>query len=435
MPSNLESIDAEIIALTHDGQGLANLDGQKIFIPGALPGELVRVVIRRRKRRYREAQLVEVLSPAASRVDPPCAYFGRCGGCTIQHLNYETQVKFKHSVVREALLRIAGIEPREWLPPITGPEWHYRRRARLGVRYVLGKERVLVGFKERATRYITDMASCRVLVKPADALPELLARLIDKTTLTKRLPQVEIAVGELSQAAVFRVLDEPSADDLRLFSEFGWKNKIDIYLQRGGPGTVQALDHAAVRLLTYTLPEFDIKLEFTPTDFVQINANINAAMVCQIIELLDIDSTEQVLDLYCGLGNFSLPIARRSKSVLGVEGEAGLVARAAHNARLNGIKNAQFGSADLSKPDWSFLREAWDLVLLDPPRSGAYAVVKQMKRMGPRHVAYVSCHPATLARDAKELVESQGYRLHAVGIADMFPHTSHVEVMALFERA
>ncbi len=435
MPGNPESIDAEIVDLTHDGQGVANLDGHKIFISGALPGELVRVALRRRKRRYQEAQLVEVLRPAASRVDPPCAYFGRCGGCAIQHLDYGAQVEFKQSVVREALVRIAGLEPDEWLPPITGPEWHYRRRARLGIRYVPGKERVLVGFKERATRYITDMASCRVLVKPVDALPDALAKLIDKTTLTTRLPQAEIAVGESARAVVLRVLDEPSDDDLRLVTQFGWEHEIDVYLQRGGPGTVQALDAAAARPLSYSLPDFDVALEFAPTDFVQVNAAINVAMVRRVIELLDIDAKERVLDLYCGLGNFSLPIARRAESVLGVEGEAGLVARAAHTSRQNGIKNARFVSADLSEPGWSFLRETWDLVLLDPPRSGAHAVVTQMKRVGPRHIAYVSCHPATLARDAKELVESQGYRLHAAGIADMFPHTRHVEVMALFERA
>lgn len=435
MASSPEHVDAEIIDLTHDGQGVADIDGEKIFISGALPGELVRVSLRRRKRRFREAQLVDVLRPSDSRVEPPCSYFHRCGGCAVQYLDYDAQVEFKQSTVRQALVRIGGIEPARWLEPITGPEWHYRRRARLGVRFVPGKERVLVGFKERATRYVTDMDSCRVLVKPADEFPALLARLIEQTSLTKRLPQAEIAVGESAVAVVLRVLDEPNDNDMRLFAEFGVQHDIDIYLQRGGPGTVQSLDAAIVKPLAYSLPKFDVRLEFAPTDFVQVNAEINEAMVGRTVELLEIGASDGVLDLYCGLGNFSLPIARRADSVLGIEGEAGLVARAAQNARQNGIENARFISADLSEPDWSFLREAWDLVILDPPRSGAQATVTQMKRMGPRRIAYVSCHPATLARDAKELVESQGYRLYAAGIADMFPHTHHVEAMALFERA
>jgi 23S rRNA (uracil1939-C5)-methyltransferase len=433
MSSSPGHVEAEIIDLTHDGLGVADLDGRRIFVAGALVGERVRIAPRRRKRRYQEAELVEVLRPAETRVDPPCQYFGRCGGCAVQHLAYPAQVEFKEAVVRETLARIADLEPAEWLAPITGPEWHYRRRARLGARFVAGKDRVLVGFKERATRFVTDMSSCRVIVKPLDALPEPLAKLIDQTTLTKRLPQAEFAVGEAARAVVLRVLDEPSAEDLSLFRTFGQQHDIDIYLQRGGPGTVQALDPDTAKTLAYSLPEFDVTLEFAPTDFVQVNAQVNEAMVRRTTELLNVAPTDRVLDLYCGLGNFSLPLARQAATVLGVEGEGGLVARAAHNARRNGLKNAHFVTADLSEPDWSFMRESWDLVILDPPRSGAHAAVTQMKRMGPRRVAYVSCHPATLARDAKELID-QGYRLRAAGIADMFPHTHHVEAMALFER-
>jgi 23S rRNA (uracil1939-C5)-methyltransferase len=352
----------------------------------------------------------------------------------VQHLAYAAQVEFKQTVVREALARIADLEPAEWLAPITGPQWHYRRRARLGVRFVAGKDRVLVGFKERATRFITDMSSCRVLVKPLDALPGLLATLIDRTTLTSRLPQAECALGESARAVVLRVLDQPSEEDLRLFKEFGQQHGIDVYLQRGGPGTVQALDPESAKPLDYRLPDFGLTLEFAPTDFVQINAHINEAMVSRTVELLGVEPSDRVLDLYCGLGNFSLPLARHAATVLGVEGEGGLVARAAHNARSNGLANARFVTADLSEPEWSFMRESWDLVVLDPPRSGASAAVTQMKRMAPRRIAYMSCHPATLARDAKELIDSQGYRLRAAGIADMFPHTRHVEVLAIFER-
>jgi 23S rRNA (uracil1939-C5)-methyltransferase len=427
-------VDAEIIDLTHDGQGVADLDGHRVFVSGALPGEFVRLAPRRRRRRYQEADLVRVLRSVESRVDPPCPYFGRCGGCAVQHLAYAKQVEFKETVVREALARLADLEPAEWLAPIIGPEWYYRRRARLGVRFVAGKGRVLVGFKERATRYITDMSNCRVLVQPLDALPGQLATLINQMTLKQRLPQAEIAAGESARAVVLRVLDAPTEEDLRLLIEFGQQHEIDVYLQRGGPGTVQALDPETTKPLAYGLPEFGLTLEFAPTDFVQVNARVNEAMVSWTVEQLGVESSDRVLDLYCGLGNFSLPLAKRAAVVVGVEGEGGLVARAAHNARRNGLENTRFVTADLSEPGWSFMRESWDLVVLDPPRSGAHVAVTQMARMGPRRIAYVSCHPATLARDAKELIDSQGYRLCAVGIADMFPHTHHVETLALFER-
>ncbi len=434
MPSSPNHVDAEIIDLTHDGQGVADLDGHRVFVSGALPGEFVRLAPRRRRRRYQEADLVRVLRSVESRVDPPCPYFGRCGGCAVQHLAYAKQVEFKETVVREALARLADLEPAEWLAPIIGPEWYYRRRARLGVRFVAGKGRVLVGFKERATRYITDMSNCRVLVQPLDALPGQLATLINQMTLKQRLPQAEIAAGESARAVVLRVLDAPTEEDLRLLIEFGQQHEIDVYLQRGGPGTVQALDPETTKPLAYGLPEFGLTLEFAPTDFVQVNARVNEAMVSWTVEQLGVESSDRVLDLYCGLGNFSLPLAKRAAVVVGVEGEGGLVARAAHNARRNGLENTRFVTADLSEPGWSFMRESWDLVLLDPPRSGAHVAVTQMARMGPRRIAYVSCHPATLARDAKELIDSQGYRLCAVGIADMFPHTHHVETLALFER-
>ena len=429
-----EFLDVRIIDLTHDGQGVADLGERRVFVPGALAGERIRLAPRRRRRQYQEADLIEILEPSPARVTPPCEYFGRCGGCAVQHLSYEAQIPFKQAIVGEALARIAGAEPQAWLEPIVGPEWHYRRRARLGVRFVKGKERVLVGFKERATRYVTDMASCRVLVEPLDRLPGELGELIGRTTLQRRLPQAELAAGEAARAVVLRVLDEPASEDLALFAEFGRKQDLDVYLQRGGPGTVRALDPESARPLAYTLPDFDVTLRFEPTDFLQVNAQVNAALVGETLRLLDVRATDRVLDLYCGLGNFSLPLARHAGKVLGVEGDGGLVARAANNARLNELANVSFVAGDLSQPEWSFMREAWDLVVLDPPRSGAQTVVAQMARMKPRRVAYISCHPATLARDAKELIDSQGYRLIAAGIADMFPHTHHVEAIALFER-
>ena len=425
---------ARVVDLSHDGSGIAQLGQRRIFVPGALPGERVRVLPRKRRRQYQLGDLVEIVEASGARVEPPCDYFGRCGGCAVQHLDYAAQVSFKESMLRGALARIGGVEPETWLDPITGPEWNYRRRARLGVRYVKGKRRVLAGFKERATRYVTDMRSCMVLVKPFDQLPGPLGEMIGQTSLWRRLPQVEVAAGEDVAAVVFRVLDEPSEADLKLFDEFGRRWNLDVYLQRGGPGTVRPLDAGRARRLAYRLAEFDVELWFAPTDFLQINARVNESLVARVVRLLEPGPADRVLDLYCGLGNFSLPLARRAGHVLGVEGDGGLVARAAANARLNGLENASFSACDLNEPGWGFLRGAWDMVVLDPPRSGAGVVVNEMAAIGPRRIAYVSCHPATMARDAGTLIESGGYRLLAAGVADMFPHTHHVEAVALFER-
>ena len=428
-----EFLEVRVIDLTHDGQGIANLGERRVFVPGALPGERIRIAPRRRRRQYHEADLIEVLEPSPMRVEPPCEYFGLCGGCAVQHLSYEAQVSFKQNVVEEAFSRIASVQPDLWLPPILGPEWHYRRRARLGVRYVKGKERVLVGFKERATRYVTDMTTCRVLVEPLNGLPGMLSEVIEKSSLQSRLPQAELVAGEDTCAIVLRVLDEPTKKDLALFSDVASKWEIDIYLQRGGPGSVLSLNPKTAKQLSYSLDDFDVLLHFNPIDFIQVNATVNAALVRQVMDLLQVQSTDRVLDLYCGIGNFSLPLARHASEVLGVEGDAGLVARAASNARLNGLDNTSFVACDLNQSEWRFMSEAWDIVLLDPPRSGAQSIIQQMSSVAPRFVAYVSCHPATLARDTKDLI-SQGYHMIAAGIADMFPHTHHVEAIAIFER-
>lgn len=434
MAAMSDDVVARIVDLSHDGCGIAKLGERAVFIPGALPGERVRLLPRKRRRQYQLGDLVEIVEPSESRVEPPCEYFGRCGGCAVQHLEYAAQVAFKESALREALARIGAVEPETWLPPITGPEWYYRRKARLGVRYVKGKQRVLAGFKERATRYVTDMGSCMVLVKPFDRLPGPLGEVIGQTSLWRRLPQVELAAGEGVRAAVFRVLDDPEEADLGLFADFGDRWNLDVYLQPGGPGTVRPLDPDCARPLFYRLTDFDVTLRFAPTDFVQVNARVNEGLVQETLRLLDLRPTDQVLDLYCGLGNFSLPLATRAERVLGIEGDGGLVARAAANARRNGLQNAVFEAADLNQSGWGFLREKWDAVVLDPPRSGAETVVRQMGEMSPRRIAYISCHPATLARDARILVHEQGYRLLAAGIADMFPHTHHVEAISVFAR-
>ena len=373
-----------------------------------------------------------MIEPSAARVEPRCRYFGRCGGCSLQHLEYGAQLRFKQRAAAEALRRIGGVEPDVWLDPVPSTQWNYRRRARLSARFVPGKGRTLVGFRERATSYVTDMASCPVLAPPLDSALGELADIVTASSVKDRLPQVELAVGDENRAIVLRVLDPPTESDIADLRAFGERHGLDVYLQPGGPGSVVPLDEA--RTLRYALPDFDVELEFAPTDFVQINAGINARMVASVVAAAEPEASDRVLDLYCGLGNFSLPLARRAGSVLGVEGDAGLVARAARNAERNGIGNASFLTADLTKTDWSFFRESWDLVILDPPRTGAEAVVAGLAAAAPRRIVYVSCHPATLARDARVLVESQDYRLRTARVFDMFPHTHHVEVMTCFER-
>jgi len=426
-----EEIEARVVDLTHDGHGVADVGGRRVFVPGTLPGERAVVAPRRKRRRYTEADLVRVVEPSPDRVVPPCEVFGRCGGCALQHLGYDAQVRFKRKMVEDAFTRIAGLEPDEWLAPIVGPEWRYRRRARLGVKYVEAKGRVLVGFRERGAPYITDMSRCPVLVPPFDTLIGELAGMIGESRLKRRLPQIEVAAGDDAAAIVLRVLEIPDGDERRRFAAFGAEHGIDVYLQTGGVGTVEPLGEP--RPLRYRLPDFDVTLEFMPTDFIQINAAVNRQMVAAAVELAEVRPDDRVLDLFCGIGNFTLPFARRAAELLGVEGEAGLVARAMHNARQNGVDNARFVAADLAEPDWPFYRREWDIVVLDPPRTGAEEAVRRLGRAKPRRIVYVSCHPATLARDAKILSDAHGYRLRAARVLDMFPHTHHVEAMALFE--
>jgi 23S rRNA (uracil1939-C5)-methyltransferase len=434
MPNRTESLHTvDVIDLSHDGRGVADVDGQRVFVPGALPTERILLRTEKRRRRTRDGELVEILERAAARVEPPCPYFGVCGGCALQHLDYAAQIAFKQGVVAEALGRIGGVEPGQWLPTVTGPEWHYRRRARLGIKYVPAKERVLVGFRERSKPYVTDMAHCAVLVQPMDRLPQALSELVQKSPLRQRIPQAEIAVGDAGGAVILRVLDAPDAADRAAFLELGDAFDVDIYLQTGGPDSVTSL-RPTPRPLYYRLAAHAVRIDFEPGDFIQINAGVNAAMVDAVIEAAAPEADDRVLDLYCGLGNFSLPIARRVAQVLGVEGVAPLVARAARNAARNGIVNARFVTADLEGTDWPFFLEPWDLVILDPARAGAASAMAAMARMRPRRVVYVSCHPGTLARDAGVLVHEQGYRLTSARVLDMFPHTHHVEAITVFDR-
>ena len=428
---------AVIDSATHDGRGIAAVSGKKVFVAGALPGETVEFMRRKSRRNFDEAELLGVVEASGDRIDAKCEAFGRCGGCSLQHVSDDYQRDIKSQTLKDNLERIGKVEPVEWLAPMTGPAWNYRRRARLAVKDVPAKGRVLVRFRERHAPFITDMHRCEVLAKPVDGLLDDLSDLVARLSIRARLPQIEIAIAENAIALVFRVLDTPSESDKEHLIAFGAAQDCRVYLQPGGLDSLQLIQPASIdEPLYYTLPEFDIRIDFEPIDFVQVNSDINQRMVRFAIEQLQAGPEDRVLDLYCGIGNFSLPLARRAGSVLGIEGEKTLVSRAADNANRNGLDNVEFRVADLSKVDGTeaWVKAGWDRVLLDPARSGAAEVVAQMKHINPERIVYVSCHPGTLARDAGTLVHEQGYRLETAGIIDMFPHTAHVESIAVFTR-
>lgn len=435
-----EAETARIDAVTHDGRGIAAQRGKKVFVSGALPGEIVRFRRLKRRRNRDEAELLEVLESSRTRVEPRCAVYGICGGCSLQHTSVEDQRDIKLKALADSLERIGRVEPRHWLDPIfdDAPEgsWHYRRRARLAVKDVAGKGRVLVGFRERHAPYITDMHRCEVLAQPVDALIDPLSDLIGSLSIRKRLPQVEVAVADNAVALLFRVLDPPTDSDRARIAAFAVEHGVRVLLQPGGLDSVAPLyPQPPLEPLQYGLPEFDVTIGFEAFDFVQINARVNQRMVTAAVRLLGVGSGDRVLDLYCGIGNFSLPLARKAKQVLGIDGEVHQVRRAGENARANGIGNAEFRCADLGAIDGSesWLRDGWDRVLLDPARSGARAVVDNIETIGASRIVYVSCNPGTLARDASTLVKEKGFGFEAAGIIDMFPHTGHVEAMAVFQ--
>ncbi len=429
---------ATIAAVTHDGRGIAGVEGKKAFVAGALTGETVRFIRRKSRRNFDECELLDVLQASADRIDARCAAFGRCGGCALQHVTPRLQRDIKEQTLRDNLERIGRIVPESWLAPMQGPEWNYRRRARLAVKDVPAKGRVLVGFRERHAPFITDMHRCEVLAQPVDDMIDPLSELIGRLSIRARLPQIEVAVADNDVALVFRVLDPPSEADKAELRAFGDERRLRIYLQTGGLDSVSLLHPSSESTaLCYTLPEFDINIAFEPVDFIQVNSDINRRMVSFAIEKLDVAADHRVLDLFCGVGNFSLALATRAGTVLGVEGEAGLVARADENARRNRLSNVDFRVADLSGIDGaeSWVKAGCDRMLLDPARSGAAEVVAQMHRFAPERIVYVSCHPGTLARDAATLVHEKGYRLESAGIIDMFPHTAHVESVGIFTKS
>ena len=431
----METLTVE--SLDQEGRGVARRDGKAIFIEGALPGETVTCTVTRRKPSYEVATLVEVTAGSASRVASRCPHFGVCGGCSLQHLDARAQVAIKQRVLEDSLWHIGRVRPEMVLPAIHGPAWSYRHRARLTVRFVPKKGGALVGFHEKRSSYVAVMDSCEVLPERISRLIAPLRRVVDGLSIRSRLPQVEITLGSGADVLVFRILQPllpPDADALR---RFGDEHGVRIYLQPGGPETAGPMEPADYVDLHYELPEFGLKIHFGPTDFTQVNHAVNAVLVRRAVALLAPARGERIADLFCGVGNFALALAWCGAKVVGVEGSAGLVSRARTNALLNGLADAaSFHERDLYRDGSDPLRGLghFDRILLDPPRDGAVEVVKALPDDGPRRLVYVSCNPGTLARDAAMLVQAKGYALSAAGVVNMFPHTSHVESIAVFDK-
>lgn len=427
---------ASVESLTHDARGVARINGKTTFIEGALPGERVRFRYHNKKPRYDIGGVLEVLEPSAERVTPGCSSYGVCGGCSLQHLSASAQVVAKQQILAETLEHVGRVQPARWLPPIQGPDRGYRRRARLGARLVPKKGGVLVGFRERRRSFITPLEDCLTLEPRLAALLVPLRDLIAGLSRPDRVPQVEVSAGDTSVAAVFRHLESLTSADLDRLRAFAQAQRVTVYLQSGGVETIQPLWPLPAPELSYALPDHDVQLGFNPVDFIQVNNAVNGLLIDQAIALLDLQPTDRVVDLFCGLGNFTLALARRAGRVVGYEADAGLVERARGNARRNGLSNADFRAGNLYEPGDcdAWIAERPDKLLLDPPRAGAIEVIKAISADGPNRIVYVSCNPATLARDSEYLVHVLGYRLEAAGIADMFPHTSHVESIALFVR-
>lgn len=433
-------VELAIERLSHEGRGIARLDGKLIFVQGALPGETVRATYTFTHKKYDEARTIEVLSASADRVEPPCAHFSICGGCSLQHLSRAAQISFKQGVLEEQLKHFGGIEPEQWLPPLLDAELGYRRKARLGVKFVIKKDALLVGFREKQSNFLADIERCVVL---DDRLGnELLALRAVINGLEKRasIPQIEVAAGDEDVALVFRHMEALPESDVAALVAFCTERSWHLYLQPAGPDSVHRVwpprdAEPFENRLHYALPDFGLKLAFHPMDFTQVNAGINRRMLNLALELLDPQPEDRVLDLFCGLGNFTLPLATRAKTVVGVEGVQTMADRGMENAKRNNLGNVSFYAqdltADFSQQPWA--RQGFDRILIDPPRSGAQEIVQYLPKFGAKRVVYVSCNPATLARDAG-LMKEAGYRLTKAGVMDMFTHTTHVESIAVFEK-
>ena len=420
--------------LSHDGRGIARAGAKAVFVDGALPGERVRAHVVKRHRQYDDAVVDEILLASPDRIEPTCAHFSACSGCSLQHLDPARQIEFKQKQLLDSLERIGKVSPQRVLAPLQRDIWGYRRKARLSVRHVEKKGRALAGFREANGRYVAEIEHCPVLDPRVGKLVGALSALVTAMDARAAIPQIEVAAAE-QVVLVFRHLVPLSPGDRTLLAAFAARHDFVIVLQPAGMDSLIGLDGSPPPQLRYSIDDH-LHLDYLPLDFVQVNDSINRLMIVQALDLLDVGSSDSVLDLYCGLGNFTLPLARRAASVYGVEGDAGLIARARSNAERNGLANVNYAVADLTQDhaqaDWS--RARYSRLLLDPPRAGAERVFDYLPGADVERLVYVSCHPGTLARDAAILVQNKGFDLVAAGVMDMFPHTAHVESMALFVR-
>lgn len=437
MPTNpIPDQTAIIESLDHEGRGIAHAEGKVIFIDGALTGERVTYSSYRKKPSYEQAQVSQILKQSFMRVQPKCAHFGVCGGCSMQHLDARAQVAAKQRVLEDNLWHIGKVKAETILPPIYGQSWGYRQRARLSVRHVLKKGKTLVGFREKNGKYVADMQHCEILTPKIAKLLPLLGELNESFSIRDALPQIEVAVGEHVDVLVLRILQPLSPGDEAAIRQFADTHQVQFWLQTKGPETAAPFYPLDAPPLTYSLPEFGITMPFAPTEFTQVNSAMNRMMVSRAMRLLAPQRGERIADFFCGLGNFTLPIAHSGAHVLGVEGSAALVKRAGQNAAYNGLAgNTEFRAMNLFEMGEAALAQlgSFDKWLVDPPRDGAVELMKSISaETAPRFIVYVSCSPSTLARDAAVLVHVQGYTLKAAGVMNMFPHTSHVESIALF---
>jgi 23S rRNA (uracil1939-C5)-methyltransferase len=427
-----------IESLDQEGRGIAHADGKVIFIEGALTGETVSYASYRKKPSFELAQMTELYRAASIRVTPKCVHFGVCGGCSMQHLDARVQVAVKQRILEDSLARIGRVKPQTILPAIYGQSWGYRERARISVKYVIKKGKTLVGFHEKRSSFVADMQSCEILAPKIASLITPLARLVEGLSIRDKLPQIEVAVGEHVYVLVLRVMAPPTADDEAALRAFADLHQIQFWLQTKGPESIVPFHPLDAPALSYSLPEFGITMPFAPGEFTQVNSALNRVMVSRAMRLLNPQADERIVDFFCGLGNFTLPIARSGAAVLGIEGSDALVKRAGQNAASNALSgNTRFKSMNLFEMDEAKLAGLgkFDKWLIDPPRDGAMELVKAITpEIAPLLIVYVSCNPATLARDAAELVQ-RGYVLKSAGVMNMFPQTSHVESIAVFVKA
>ena len=428
-------VTVTIESLSHDGRGVVHVDGKVVFIDEGLPGEQLEFIYTDSRRDYAEGRVDKLLTRADQRIAAECPYYGICGGCSFQHVESSAQIRIKQSLLQEQFDRIGKVDIPELWEPLTGPHWGYRQKARMGVKYVPKKGRVLVGFRERRKPYLADIEQCRVMNPVVGNRLMDLSEMIGDLTIKDKIPQIEVAIGDHDCVLAIRVLEPPTEADRQRMLEFSFKFNITLYLQSKGPDTIVPLAAEPV-LPEYALPDQNIVFKFRPAMFTQVNYEINRKMVNRVLETLQLNTDDTVLDLYCGLGNFTLPMARQAGHVVGVEGDLPLVNHARENARLNDITNVEYYAADLSRDieqqEWA--NRSYSKILLDPSRAGAREVLQYFPKWNPQQIIYVSCNPSTLARDAGFLVNELGYKLVKAGVMDMFPQTVHVESIALFEK-